>query len=129
MTQSKIDFKTAYCRVNQCSEEEFSRRVFRRALHLRVRPFAGLLAWMSPRFFRNDHMLIEEVALLSSRSECLEALQGYHQDCRMSGGFLHNECRLRVSGKRLLTVFESTLHRAGVETSSHKKAVAPQDQP
>jgi hypothetical protein len=126
MAQLKLDFRTAYCRVHHCSAEEFSRGVFRRSLHLRSLPFAGLLAWLYPRFFRNDLMLIDEVALATTRNECLVALMGYRQDCHMTGGFLHNQCRMRVSGKRLLNVFESTLHKAGAPSSEDHGTDVPQ---
>jgi len=127
LVQPKLDFRTAYCRVYQCPVEEFSRRAFRRTLHLRALPFAGLLAWLYPRFFRNDQMLIDEVALATSRKECLAALMGYRQDCHMSGGYLHNVCRMRISGKRLLKVFEFTLNRAGVPIPEDDGFVTPKD--
>jgi hypothetical protein len=128
MAQPKLDFRTAYCRVYGCTEEEFFRRVFRRTLHLRVLPFASFLTWFFPHFFRNDRMLIDEVALSTTRKECLVALQGYHQDCHMSGGYLHNQCRMRISGKRLLNVFASTFRRAGVNSPEDDGAAAPQNQ-
>ena len=125
MVQPKLDFRTAYCRMHQCSAEEFSIAVFRQSLHLRARPFAGLLAWLYPRFFRNDLMLIDEVALATTRNECLVALLGYRQDCHMTGGFLHNQCRMRVSGKRLLNVFESTIPRGAVKSPKKDEPILP----
>lgn len=71
-------------------------------------------------------MLIDEVALATTRNECLVALQGYRQDCHMTGGYLHTTCRMRVSGKRLLNLFESTLHRTGVKSPDESGTAAPQ---
>lgn len=125
MLQTKLDFRTAYCRVHKCSPEAFTRRVFRKALHLRSLPFAGLLGWLYPRFFRNDLTLIDEVALATSRNQCLVALQGYRQDCHMSGGFIHNQCRIRISGKRLLALYDSTFDGLNSEVINESEAITP----
>lgn len=125
MAQPKLDFRTAFCRVYKCSAEEFSRRAFFRALHLRALPFAGLLTWLHPRFFRNDLMLIDEVALATSRNQCLSALQGYRQDCHMTGGFFHTKCRIRISGKRLLALYDSTIDRVESAMVDDSKGTTP----
>lgn len=125
MPQTNIDFRSAYCRVHNCSPEEFTRRVFRKALHLRSWPVAGLLGWLYPRFFRNDLMLVDEVALATSRNQCLVALQGYRQDCHMSGGFFHNKFRFRISGKRLLALYDSTFDALNASMPGESEAATP----
>lgn len=108
----RVDFRTAYCRAHGCPPERFTQDVFRQCLHVRVRPFATLLAWWKPKFFRDDFMLIDESALVTTRNELYSALTGYREDCRMRSGFLHNQLRFRVSGRRLLNLFEETMKGA-----------------
>lgn len=57
-------------------------------------------------------MLIDEAALVATRNELHSALNGYREDCHMRSGFLHNQLRFRISGRRLFDLFEETMKGA-----------------
>ena len=110
------------CDLEGCSPESALRRLFWRSLHRRASAFAGLLLLLRPRFFLLDRELAEEAGNATSIGELLLAINGYRQDCAARHGFLHDDLRIRISGKRMISLFRHTKQlahrRRGGEVSS-----------
>ena len=105
-------FRALYCEVYRCRPEDFTRKMLWRSLHLRALPLALLIRMVRPRFFNLDLQLLEEVGNAEGPKDFLAAINGFRQDCQTNNGFLHEDMRIRVSGKRLLSVFKKTKLKA-----------------
>jgi hypothetical protein len=105
-------FKTLYCEVFRCRSEQFVQKLLWRSLHLRALPVALILKLIRPRFFRLDIQLIEEIGEAQGAMDVMAAINGFRQDCRSNNSFQHEDMRVRISGKRLLSVFKKTRLKA-----------------
>jgi len=81
------------------------------SLHRRAWPLAVLIRWVRPRFFELDFQLLEEAAQAEDMNQLVAALNGYRQDCGAKRRFLHDDLRIRISGKRLMAVFKKAKPR------------------
>lgn len=82
--------------------------VFWRCLHRRGLILAPLLC-LVPRYFKEDLWLIEEAGM-SQRGRDLEApIESFHAECKNRNGFLHDQLRIRISGRRLMSLFTRTM--------------------
>ena len=59
-----------------------------------------------PRFFTLDQNLLAEVGEATDSRMLLAALQSFRQDCAANYNVLHEALRVRISGRRLLMVFD-----------------------
>ncbi len=100
------------CKFSQCTPEQAKKRLFWRGLHRRAWPFAAVLVLFRPRFFTLDYQLIDEAAGAANINELVMAVNGYLQDCATTRRFLHDDLRIRVSGKRLISLFKQAKARA-----------------
>jgi hypothetical protein len=101
----RLDFMTAFCQAYQCAPEQYKEKAFWLCLHRRAVPFARLLRFLSPRFFDNDFALLEEAGKVIRYSELLAVINQFRQDCQVERRYLHDQLRLRVSGRRVCRVF------------------------
>lgn len=94
-------------------------------LHRRAWPLAALILRVRPRFFELDFQLLEEAAQAEDMNELVAALNGYRQDCGAKRRFIHDDLRIRISGKRLMAVFK----KAKPRTRPARGSVRPGESP
>ena len=99
-------FQALFCEAYRCRPEKARQRLFWLSLHRHAWPLALLILWLRPRFFAWDFQLLDEAAEAADISELVAALNGFRQDCSAKRGFFHDDLRIRISGRRLMSVFK-----------------------
>ena len=99
----------AYCARHHCPPSRFEERVFRECLHSHAAPFASLLFRLSPKRFREDQLVIQQVGLARTLEEVDAALSDFQYINHSQPHWLRTSLRFRVSGRRLRTMAESLL--------------------
>jgi len=99
------DFRACFCRAHACAPERFDRRVFWQCLPPGVKPVAGLLWLLYPRFFRYDFELIETASAVSDLMDVKSAINVFHRQGLRHRNFMHDSLRIRMSGRRLIRLF------------------------
>lgn len=100
-------FRELYCEKHGITYERFERALLWRCLHWSARPFHWLL-WMNRDYYSADFDFIRGVGDLRSR-------RGFHNEAAefhyhpANRGFLRTALRMRVSSKRLQSVFEQEI--------------------
>ncbi len=113
-----VTFQSMFCEAYHCTPEKFKRRLFWLSIHRRAWPVAGLIKLLRPRFFHWDEQLLDEAASASNINELVMAINGYLQDCATNRRFFHDDLRLRLSGKRLISVFKKLKARNRASAAS-----------
>jgi hypothetical protein len=106
-----VSFQSMFCEAFHCTPEKAKQRMFWLSLHRRAWPIAGFLKLFRPRFFSLDYQLLDEAASAANINELVMAINGYLQDCAATRRFVHDDLRLRISGKRLISVFKKAKAR------------------
>ncbi len=96
-------FREAFCERFDCPPEEFERRVFWRCLYRRSLPLAWLVYLLNRSYFLPDLQTIRQLGVSRSPEEFRGELEAFRYQYRTRGGILR-ELRVRVSGKRLVTL-------------------------
>lgn len=94
-------FQSLFCERYQCPVTEFESQLFTKSLYRHARPFARIVAWCVPEFFREDAGFIRDLASTSSRAEVLTELNRFYGRNVRDRNWLRKHCRIRVSGKRI----------------------------
>jgi hypothetical protein len=98
-------FQALFCEAYRCRPDNARRRMFWLSLHRRAWPLAVLIMRLRPRFFEWDLQLLDEAAQACDINELVAALNGFRQECSAKHSFIHDDLRIRISGKRLISVF------------------------
>lgn len=93
-------FQELYCAKNQCTPEQFHKRVFHHCLYPHARPIAPLIRFLSYDFFAADRTLLLSVADAVSMRRVREEVRDYFWDSN-NRGWMREALRIRVSGQRL----------------------------
>lgn len=93
-------FLDLYCEKNNCSPEQFHRRVFRHCLYPHARPLAPLIHLFNFEFFAADRTLLLSVANAVTMKRVREEVRDYFWDSN-NRGWLRESLRIRMSGQRL----------------------------
>ena len=98
--------KAIFCRAYNCPPDRYTKQAFQRCLHRRALVVSWFLRRIRPRFFTLDQNLLAEVGEATDSRMLLAALQSFRQDCAANYNVLHEALRVRISGRRLLMVFD-----------------------
>ena len=104
MAAKSRNFRQAYCETFGGEPEVFEERVFWRCLYRRAFLLSALLYWWNKDHFRPDFRLIRQLGVCSSNREFRSEVETYEYEDRMRGGFLRCNCRMRISGRRLISL-------------------------
>jgi hypothetical protein len=88
------------CESGQCGPDKGLRRLFRRSLHVHVRPLTPLILLLWPGHFELDREVIARVARARSMREVDDELRTYSDDVR-NREWWRRHGRVRVSARRL----------------------------
>jgi hypothetical protein len=91
----------AYCARHHCSPSHFEERVFRECLHSHAAPFAALLFRSSPKKFREDQLVIQQVGLARTLEEVDAALSDFQYINHSQRHWLRTGLKIRISGRKL----------------------------
>ena len=100
------DFLTTFCRRFNCPVESFERKVFWRCLYPQAFPVAWLILLLRSEYFANDLQTIRQLGIVRTREEMHAELDALAYLNRQQGGTLRNSCKVRVSGRRLLRLYD-----------------------
>ena len=100
-------FKELFCEAFRCSAARYTRRLFWHCVHRRSLAWAWPILMMNPEFFTVDFRLLDEVGRAVNGSEVQQAIDAYQDDCRMNRNFYHDRLRIRISGRRLMALYQS----------------------
>ncbi len=107
MPDGARSFCQAYCQRNRCDPRRFRRRIFWRCLYPHALVLAPVIWLLEPGFFGPDLGLIDEVGEATSSEEVAGDIDGFVDTCQLSGGFLRQRLRIRISGQKLLQLAAS----------------------
>lgn len=91
----------AYCARHHCPPSHFEERVFRECLHSHAAPFGYLLFTLSPKKFREDQLVIQQVGLARTLEEVDAALSDFHYVNHSRPHWLRTSLKIRVSGRKV----------------------------
>ncbi len=116
-------FKEQFCQAFRCRPEEFHRKLLMRTLYPHALPLAGFIFSKDAKAVAQTWDFLEDAGQACSESELRRVVNEYHYRLRLRGGFCANRLRLRVSGRRLLSLY-SRLNRATTRVTSLSAAVS-----
>ena len=106
------NFKAAFCEAFGCPAEAFQEALFRKCLHSPLRPVASLVRLMFPGFFCHDLDNLERVGQTTTWLEFLTLANHIRDDLALTHGLLHKGLHLRISGRRLIRIYEEITRRS-----------------
>jgi hypothetical protein len=105
-------FEELYCKANQCTPADLSRRVFWKCLYRHAVPLAPLILTFNSRYFDADKRLIEDVAKAERMNQVWEAVREYFIDPRYRG-WGRRKGNIRISARRLIGLTREYLPPSG----------------
>ncbi len=123
-----------FCERYHCSASEFTNKMFWRCLYRRSWPIAWVMKRLQPDFFRNDFILLQQIACDTSLRQIEMALQDFRFLNQTHGGWLRGGLRVRLSGRHLLELSKKLLRcskeAAGSATGAERaQTLAPEAVP
>jgi hypothetical protein len=103
-------FKVRFCQDRRCEPGRFARKLFWMSIYRHAIPLALPILLFYPRFFRREFNLMEEVGNVSTKEDLRLSITSYREDSHMNPNLLRESLRVRISGRRLLQVFEALSH-------------------
>ncbi len=104
-------FRAAFCECFRCPAEAFLDTFFRKALHPPLRPLAWLVRRVAPRFFREDLQHLERIGETCAWQEYSTLANQIRGDVTLNHGLLRKGLHLRVSGFRLIRLYQQITKR------------------
>lgn len=101
-------FRELYCEHHGVAYERFERVLLWRCLHWQARPFYWLM-WVNRDYYSADFEFIRGVGDLRGRRDFRNEAAEFHYHPG-NRGFLRTVLRMRVSSKRLQSVFERVVN-------------------
>jgi hypothetical protein len=102
-------FSSAYCAKHRCPVEAFESRVFWRCLYRHALPVAGLIRLFRPDYFTDDLRTIRQLGQVRNAAEFRQEVDAFGYLNRRHGGWDRRRLRIRVSGKRLMSLMSDVL--------------------
>ena len=87
--------------------------MFRRCLSPFVRPLAALVRRLWPDFFQSDFAYLRQLGEATTGQQYWRLCNEIRYDLSLNAGWLRKGLRLRVSGLRLLKLYERIAARQG----------------
>ena len=100
-------FKDTFCGCFGCPAEAFQETLLRKSLHPHLRPLAWLVRLMAPGFFREDLDYLGRVGETNAWQPFRTLANAIHHDRVLNHGLLRKSLHLRVSGSRLIKVYQA----------------------
>jgi hypothetical protein len=94
-------FKEAYCARFKCAPEKFERDAAARCCYPHARPLLPLLLLLRTRVAQGAMFVIQRAGASRCRADLLIAVDEYRSWIRLSGGWMAQMLRLRISSRRL----------------------------
>lgn len=104
-------FRSLFCEAYGCAPDDFEQQLFRRCLYRPLAPLALLIARLKPAFFHEDLSFLREVGAATSRSEVVSELNRFYGRNLRDKNWIRKLLAIRVSGKRVLTLYRGLLRR------------------
>ena len=101
LSENQIDFRTAYCKVYDCSVDEFEPRVLRQTLFWHARFLRALVRPMRPESFFAEYLLIKQAGDKILISDVRGDVD-FYQHKYVNGFMMRESLKVRVSGRRLI---------------------------
>ena len=114
---NKLDFRTAYCRIYNCPEEEFEPRVLAQTLFLHTRVIRAILRTFRPASFYAEYLVVKQAGdkvLLSDVQLDIDFYQHKH----VVGHLFRESLNMRLSGRRLIKLAGSVFRQARENSES-----------
>jgi hypothetical protein len=102
-------FKTLFCERFACPLEEYEERAFRKCLYWHARFLAPMMRMIDPKFFREDFKFICHLGQSVSVTDASIDVAEYGDLNRGRPKFLRTGFKIRVSGRRAMSVAEQLL--------------------
>jgi hypothetical protein len=96
-------FEQKYCVVNQCSNEQFRRRVFWKCLHRHAIPAVPFMELFDYKYFEADREFIAAVGAACNMTQVWAEVREYFLSPN-NRGWLRRNANMRISARRLLTL-------------------------
>jgi hypothetical protein len=96
------NFQQLFCAHFECKSEAYPRKLFWMCLYRRTLPVAGLIFWLSPKFFSRDFDLIEQLGVTQTQAEFQQEIDNHSYQIKAYGNLLQRAFQVRISGKRLI---------------------------
>ena len=101
-------FRELYCEKHRCTEQQFVRQLFWKALYPHALPFAPLLLLIRGDYFIADRSLIASVANAVTMHRVREEVRDYFWDSN-NRGWLRRVANIRISGQRVKDIARNYL--------------------
>jgi len=98
------DFKTAYCKVFNCSHDDYTQDVFLRCFPAKTVILARIIQLVNPKFFSLDLELVEKVGRATEFQQVKQAISNYFLHCGFNRNPLHGKLHIRLSCSKLQTI-------------------------
>ncbi len=104
-------FKVGFCECFGCSVEAFPEALLRKSIHPPLRPLAWLVRSLSPNYFRPDLEYAERIGETRDWEAFWTLANGIRRDMSLNHGLLRAGLHLRISGYRLIKVYQEITRR------------------
>lgn len=99
-----MPFKAHFCRHFGCAEEKFEQELFWRALPPLARLPAWLIVRLAPHYYRREFQFLTKLGRVRGFDELRLKANSARWSASMRSGVVRKWLRMRISGRRLLSV-------------------------
>lgn len=104
-------FKTDFCECFGSPLEAFQQTLFRKCVHPPLRPLAWLVRLVFPGFFREDLAYLERIGETTTWEGFWTLANRIRENTVLNHGLLRKGCHLRISGSRLIKIYQQMAER------------------
>lgn len=104
-----LNFRTSFCLRTRCADADFETALFWRGLYRHAIPFAFLIWWVAPRFFRDDLELIRYLGADATMEEIEEDIDRFHYGNQVRRHWFRTGLRIHLNPARMAALASSFL--------------------
>jgi len=121
-----IDFRTAYCRVNQCPPAKFEKRLLAQTFFMHARIIDLFSRLIHPNGFHAERALVSQAGDKIALND-IQLDIDFYQHKNVVGSLFRDSFKCRISGKRLLKIAKTTFEEIKCQAdnpSFHQNPIA-----